>query len=78
MRCSTAWVPARGHIKGGRIKVIAVASDKRAPGFPNIPTAAESGLNYKVSTGTALGAERHATGCDCAKMQVELKRRTTR
>jgi tripartite-type tricarboxylate transporter receptor subunit TctC len=39
------------HIKGGRIRGIAVASDKRAPGFPEVPTSAEGGVpTYKVAT----------------------------
>jgi tripartite-type tricarboxylate transporter receptor subunit TctC len=39
------------HIKGGRIRGIAVASDKRAPGFPDVPTSAEGGVpTYKVAT----------------------------
>lgn len=39
------------HIRGGRIKAIAVASNKRSPAFPNVPTAAESGLaGYEIST----------------------------
>jgi hypothetical protein len=29
------------HIKAGRIKALAVASDKRAPGFPDVPATAE-------------------------------------
>jgi len=31
------------HIKGGRLRGIAVAGDKRAPGFADLPTAAEAG-----------------------------------
>ncbi|MFN9479135.1 MAG: Bug family tripartite tricarboxylate transporter substrate binding protein [Betaproteobacteria bacterium] len=39
------------HIRGGRIKALAVASPKRSPAFPNVPTAAEAGLpNYNVWT----------------------------
>lgn len=39
------------HVKSGRIKALAVASEKRAPGFPNVPTAAEAGVpGYIVST----------------------------
>jgi tripartite-type tricarboxylate transporter receptor subunit TctC len=39
------------HIRGGRIKALAVASKTRATGFPNLPTAAEAGLpGYEVST----------------------------
>ena len=32
------------HVKSGRIKALAVASAKRAPGFPDVPTAAEAGV----------------------------------
>ena len=63
-----------GHIKGGRIKAIAVASDKRAVGFPNIPTAAESGINYKVSTWYGLWAPKGTPPDIIAKMQAELKK----
>ncbi len=63
-----------GHIKGGRIKAIAVASEKRAPGFPNIPTTGESGLNYKVSTWYGLWAPKGTPPDVIAKLQVELKK----
>jgi tripartite-type tricarboxylate transporter receptor subunit TctC len=39
------------HIKGGRLRAIAVAAEKRAPGFADLPTAAEAGVpGYNVST----------------------------
>ena len=63
-----------GHIKGGRIKAIAVASDKRAVGFPNIPTAAESGVNYKVATWYGLFAPKGTPPDIIAKLQAELKK----
>ena len=63
-----------GHIKGGRIKAIAVASEKRAPGFPNIPTAMESGLNYKVSTWYGLWAPKGTPADVITKFQAELKK----
>ncbi len=63
-----------GHIKGGRIKAIAVASEKRAPGFPNIPTAAESGVNYKVSTWYGLWAPKGTPADVITKLQAELKK----
>ncbi len=34
-----------GHIKGGRIKALAVASAKRNPQLPDVPTMAEAGLS---------------------------------
>jgi tripartite-type tricarboxylate transporter receptor subunit TctC len=39
------------HIRADRIKALAVASTKRSPAFPNVPTFAEMGLpDYVVST----------------------------
>ena len=39
------------HIRSGRIKALAIASPKRSPAFPNLPTSAEVGLpEYVVST----------------------------
>jgi len=35
---------AAGHIRAGKIKAIAVTASKRSPSFPEIPTAAESGM----------------------------------
>ena len=63
-----------GHIKGGRIKALAVASDKRAPGFPNIPTTVESGLNYKVSTWYGLWAPKGTPPEVISTLQAELKK----
>ena len=33
-----------GHIRNGNVKALALASDKRLPSFPDIPTTAEAGL----------------------------------
>jgi tripartite-type tricarboxylate transporter receptor subunit TctC len=33
-----------GHIKGGRLRAVAVTSAKRAPALPDVPTIAESGV----------------------------------
>ena len=47
------------HIKGGRIKAIAVASAQRAPGFPDVPTSTEAGLpSYQVATWYGLWAPK--------------------
>ena len=52
------------HIRNGRLKAIAVAGDKRASGFADIPTAAEAGLpnlqsRYLVRP---VGAQRDTPG----------------
>ena len=63
------------HIKGGRIKALAVASDKRAPGFPDVPTAAEAGVpNYRVATWYGLWAPKSTPPAVVALMQAEMKK----
>jgi tripartite-type tricarboxylate transporter receptor subunit TctC len=48
---------AAGQIRAGRLKAIAVTSTKRSPSFPEIPTAAESGLpNFDVTSWYGLWA----------------------
>ncbi len=61
------------HIKSGRIKALAVASDKRAPAFPNIPTTAEAGVpTYQVSTWYGLWAPKGTPKEIVDKMIAEL------
>jgi tripartite-type tricarboxylate transporter receptor subunit TctC len=62
------------HIKGGRIKAIAVAADKRAIGFGNVPTAQESGVNYQVATWYGLWAPRGTPPDVVEAMQAALKK----
>src|SRR5438445_3645141 len=41
---------ATPYVKGGRMKALSVAAEKRAPGLPDVPTAAEGGLpDFAVS-----------------------------
>ena len=62
------------HIKSGRLRAIAVAGDKRAPGFPDIPTAAEAGVpTYKVATWYGLWAPKGTPKEVVDKMAAELK-----
>ena len=42
--------PAVGHVRAGRLRIIAVTSAERIPMLPNVPTVAESGVpGYQVS-----------------------------
>jgi tripartite-type tricarboxylate transporter receptor subunit TctC len=63
------------HIKGGRIKAIAVAADKRAPGFPDVPTAAEGGVpTYKVATWYGIWAPKGTPKDIVERMQAEMRK----
>ena len=61
------------HIKSGKIKALAVASNKRAPGFPNVPTAAEAGVpGYEVSTWYGIWAPKDTPKEIVDKMTAEI------
>ncbi len=64
-----------GHIRSGRLKGLAVAGERRAPGFPDIPTARELGLpDYVVSTWYGIWAPRGTPREAIERMQAELKK----
>jgi len=61
------------HIRAGKIKALAVASNKRNPAFPNLPTASEAGLpGYEVSTWYALWAPKGTPQPIIDKMTAEV------
>ena len=63
------------HIKGGRIKALAVASDKPAPGFPNVPPAKDGGMpQYQVATWYGLWAPKGTPADVIAAMQAEMRK----
>jgi tripartite-type tricarboxylate transporter receptor subunit TctC len=63
------------HIKSGRIKALAVAAQKRAPGFPDVPTAAEAGLpSYQVATWYGLWAPKGTPNAIVEQMQAEMRK----
>jgi tripartite-type tricarboxylate transporter receptor subunit TctC len=45
----TTAASALGHIRGGRLKVLAVTSARRIPALPDVPTMVESGFPRSVS-----------------------------
>jgi tripartite-type tricarboxylate transporter receptor subunit TctC len=63
------------HIKSGRLRAIAVAGDKRAPGFPDVPTAAEAGVpTYKVATWYGIWAPKNTPRELATAMQTEMRK----
>jgi tripartite-type tricarboxylate transporter receptor subunit TctC len=66
------------HIKSGRIKALAVASAKRAPGFAEVPTSAEAGLPaYQVATWYGLWAPKGTPKELVERMRSELAKALT-
>jgi tripartite-type tricarboxylate transporter receptor subunit TctC len=63
------------HIKNGRIKALAVASTKRAPGFAEVPTSAEAGLpSYQVATWYGLWAPKGTPKDVVERVRAELSK----
>ena len=63
------------HIKSGRLRAIAVAGDKRAPGFPDVPSTAESGLaGYNVATWYGIWAPKGTPRDLITTMQGEMRK----
>ncbi|WP_422567384.1 Bug family tripartite tricarboxylate transporter substrate binding protein [Ideonella sp.] len=63
------------HIKSGRVKALAVASNQRAPGFPDVPSSTEGGVpTYQVATWYGLWAPKGTPKEVIAAMQAELKK----
>lgn len=62
------------HIRSGRLRPLAVAGDKRSPGFPDIPTSTEAGMpTYKVATWYGLWAPKGTSKETVDKMSAELR-----
>lgn len=63
------------QIKGGNLVGLGVASAKRSPSAPDVPTAAEAGLKgYEVSTWYAMWAIKGTPPAIVARMTAELKK----
>ena len=73
--CFDGLGSSAAHIRGGRIRAIAVAAERRAPGFPDLPTSAEGGVpTYKVATWYAIWAPKATPAEAVAGMQAEMRK----
>ena len=49
--------PVMSHIKAGTVKAVAVTSNRRFPGLPNVPTVSEAGVSgYQASSWNGISA----------------------
>ena len=63
------------HIKSGRIKALMMAGNQRNPAFPDVPSAAESGLpDYTVSTWYGLWAPKGTPDAAQQHMLEEVRK----
>ncbi len=66
---------AMPHVKGGKLKALAVTSAKRSPAAPDVPTVAESGLpGYEAIAWNGLLAPAGTPPEVVARLNAELKK----
>ncbi len=72
--CFDGLGSSASHIRGGRIRAIAVASQRRAPGFGEVPTTIEAGVpSYQVATWYGMWAPKGTPAEAVNAMQAALK-----
>ena len=63
------------HIRSGRLRAIAVAGERRAPGFADVPTTAEGGVaGYNVATWYGIWAPKGTPREMVSAMQNEMRK----
>ncbi|HSQ80669.1 MAG TPA: tripartite tricarboxylate transporter substrate binding protein [Casimicrobiaceae bacterium] len=62
-----------GHIKAGRLRALAVASDKRLPYLPDVPTAAQAGLpGFQATVWWGVVAPARTPAAVVAQLNAEI------
>ncbi len=69
----TSVTQVLGHVRAGRIRMLAVGSDRRSPAAPAVPTVAESGYpGYEVSVWWGVAAPDGVPGDAMKKLGREI------
>jgi tripartite-type tricarboxylate transporter receptor subunit TctC len=63
-----------GHIKGGRIRALAVTSAEREPSLPGVPTVAETVPGYEATAWFGIGMPRGTPAEIIGKVNAEVNR----
>ena len=63
-----------GHIKGGRLRALALTSEQRDPSLPNVPTVAETVPGYEATAWFGIGMPRGTPREFIDKINAEVNR----
>jgi len=63
-----------GHIKGGRLRALAVTSEQRDPSLPNVPTVAETVPGYEATAWFGIGMPKGTPKEIIEKINAEVNR----
>ena len=63
-----------GHLKGGRIRAVAVTTSAREPSMPDVPTVAETVPGYEAVAWFGLGAPKGTPKDVIEKLNAEVNR----
>jgi tripartite-type tricarboxylate transporter receptor subunit TctC len=63
-----------GHIKAGRLKALAVTSEKREPSFPNVPTVGDTVAGYEATAWFGVGMPRGTPPAIINRMNAAINR----
>src|SRR5438309_11625375 len=63
-----------GHIKGGRIRALAVTSAEREPSLPGVPTVAETVPGYEATAWFGIGMPKGTPAEVIGKVNAETNR----
>jgi tripartite-type tricarboxylate transporter receptor subunit TctC len=63
-----------GHIKGGRLRALAVTSAQRSPALPDAPTVAETVPGYEATAWFGIGMPKGTPKAIVDKLNAEVNR----
>ncbi|AZG10387.1 tripartite tricarboxylate transporter substrate binding protein [Pigmentiphaga sp. H8] len=65
-------VPVMNHIRNGKLRALAVASDKRSPSLPEVPTFREAGMEFETGTWFGIVARGGTPAPIVARLHQEI------
>ncbi len=63
----------QGQVEGGKLRILAVTSPERFPGMPNVPTIAEAGIAYNVTSWYGLAFPANTPDAVLQKMNKAVR-----